>query len=155
VKLGRIGRGGNYFGLSGGVIVWNKHGTAFGDGEVAICNTHQSVRIFDYTWNGMIQENMKSKEIRIHSCQKPVALYKYILNKYAVNGNNILDTHGGSFSHAIAAYDLGFDLDIIELDPDYYNAGKFRFNAHITKCEEIKQLGYAKSEISKINPILF
>ena len=41
--------GGNYFGLKGGVIAWNKNGTAFGEGEVAICTTHNSVRFFEYT----------------------------------------------------------------------------------------------------------
>lgn len=95
------------------------------------------------------------KDGRIHPTQKPIALYKWLLTNYAKKGQKILDTHGGSFSHAIAAYDLGFDLDIIELDEDYFNAGKSRFEAHVLKCEEIKSLGFAKTALNNINPTLF
>ena len=69
VSKNQIIWGGNYFGLAGGVIVWDKNGTAFGDGEIAICSTHKSVRIFEFTWNGMIQGDMKNKEVRIHPTQ--------------------------------------------------------------------------------------
>lgn len=92
---------------------------------------------------------------RFHPTQKPVALYKWLLEKYAKQGDKILDTHGGSMSIAIACYDLGFSLDLYELDKDYYEAGKKRVTEHITKCEEIKELGYAKTELNKINPTLF
>jgi len=122
--------GGNFFGISGGVIAWNKHGTAFGEGEIAICNTHKSVRFFDYTWNGMIQENMKYKEQRIHPTQKPVALYKWLLSKYAKKGWVILDTHLGSGSSAIAAHELGFNFVGYKLDTDYYNDALKRLHRH-------------------------
>ena len=58
--------GGNYFGFKGGYICWDKQGTVFGDAELAFCSVIKSVRIFKYRWNGMLQENMKQKEIRIH-----------------------------------------------------------------------------------------
>ena len=125
-----IAWGGNYFGLSGGVIVWQKNGSAFGEGEVAICNTHKSVRFFEYTWNGMLQEDMKNKEVRIHPTQKPVALYKWLLDKYAKKGDKILDTHLGSGSIAIACHDYGFDLVGCELDTDYFNAASQRLKNH-------------------------
>ena len=127
--------GGNYFGISGGVIVWDKNATAFGDGEVAICSTHKSVRIFKYTWNGMLQENMSNKEIRIHPTQKPVALYKWLLDKYAKSGDKILDTHLGSGSIAIACHDYGFDLTACELDAEYYEAALKRYNNHIQQIK--------------------
>ena len=130
VSKNQIVWGGNFFGLSGGVIAWNKNGTAFGEGEVAICSTHKSVKFFEFTWNGMIQGNMKDKEVRFHPTQKPVALYKWLLSNYAKPGDRILDTHGGSMSIAIACYDLGFDLDLTELDKDYYDAGVARFERH-------------------------
>jgi len=150
VSKNQIVWGGNFFGLSGGVIAWNKNGTAFGEGEVAICSTHKSVRFFEYTWNGMLQGDMKNKEHRIHPTQKPVALYKWILNKYAKikcdhkheehyrhlcsdckNSNvKILDTHLGSGSIAIACHDLGFDLTACELDTEYYDAAMKRINNH-------------------------
>jgi site-specific DNA-methyltransferase (adenine-specific) len=68
---------------------------------------------------------------RIHPTQKPVALYKWLLKNYAKEGDKILDTHGGSMSIAIACHDMGFDLDLWELDEDYYNAGVKRYQNHI------------------------
>ena len=135
VELNRVAKnwivwGGNFFGLKGGVIAWNKNGTAFGEGEVAICSTHASVRFFEHTWNGMLQQDMKNKEHRIHPTQKPVALYKWLLHNYAKEGDKILDTHGGSMSIAIACHDMNFDLDLWELDPEYYQKGVERFNQH-------------------------
>ena len=125
--------GGNYFGLKGGVIAWNKNGTAFGEGEVAICTTHNSVRFFEYTWNGMLQGNMKNKEVRVHPTQKPIELYDYILTRYAKPNFKILDTHLGGGSIAIAV-DKANTLDKknltfvgIELDPDYYHDAVERF----------------------------
>ena len=70
----------------------------------------------------MRQGNMKNKETRIHPTQKPVALYKWLLSRYAKPGDRILDTHGGSGSSVIACNDLGFDIVWIEKDEDYYNA---------------------------------
>jgi site-specific DNA-methyltransferase (adenine-specific) len=127
IELERISKnqivwGGNYLGLCGGAIVWNKNGTAFGEAELAICSTHKSVKIFEYTWNGMIQGDMKNKEYRIHPTQKPVKLYEWILTNYAKQGDKILDTHLGSGSHAIACNNLGFELTACELDKDYFDA---------------------------------
>ena len=68
---------------------------------------------------------------KIHPTQKPVALYRWLLQNYAKPGWKILDTHGGSMSIAIACDIEGFDLDICELDPDYFAAGKKRFENHL------------------------
>ena len=130
VSKNQIVWGGNYFGLCGGVIVWNKNGTAFGEGEIAICSTHKSVRIFEFTWNGMLQGDMKNKETRIHPTQKPVALYKWILDKYAKEGEKILDTHLGSGSIAIACHDYGFELTACELNSEYYEKAIQRIKNH-------------------------
>ena len=64
---------------------------------------------------------------KIHPTQKPVALYKWLLSNYAEPGDKILDTHLGSGSSRIAAYDLGFDFYATELDKDYFNAQEKRF----------------------------
>ena len=125
--------GGNFFPITGGAIVWNKNGTAFGEAEMAICSTHKSVKIFEYTWNGMLQQDMANKERRIHPTQKPVALYKWLLTNYAKPGDKILDTHLGSGSSRIAAYDMGFDFWGYELDADYFADEEARFKAHISK----------------------
>jgi site-specific DNA-methyltransferase (adenine-specific) len=71
-----------------------------------------------------------SKEKRFHPTQKPVALYKWILNNYAKEGDRILDTHLGSGSIAIACHDLGFELTGIELDGFYYEKAKERLKLH-------------------------
>ena len=75
----------------------------------------------------MIQGDMKNKERRIHPTQKPVALYKWLLQNYAKSGDKILDTHLGSGSSRIAAYELGFDFYGTELDKDYFDAQEKRF----------------------------
>jgi len=68
---------------------------------------------------------------RFHPTQKPIALYKWLLENYAKKGDKILDTHLGSGSSRIAAYDLGFDFTGYELDADYFAAGEKRFKEHI------------------------
>ena len=140
IELKRVSKnqiiwGGNYFGLKGGVIAWNKYGTAFGEGEIAICSTHNSVRFFNYVWNGMLQGDMKNKEHRIHVTQKPVALYKWLLKNYGFNKDGskrtILDTHFGSLSIGIACADMGFDLTAYEIDSDYFNSAVKRLDNHV------------------------
>ncbi len=136
ISKNQIVWGGNFLGLCGGVIVWQKNGTAFGEAEIAICSTHKSVQIFEYTWNGMIQQDMKNKEQRIHPTQKPVALYEWLLSKYAKPNDKIIDTHGGSGSIAIAVDKANtldktnYSLDIIELDKDYFDASLNRFKQY-------------------------
>jgi site-specific DNA-methyltransferase (adenine-specific) len=67
---------------------------------------------------------------RFHPTQKPVALYKWLLSRYAKPGWKILDTHGGSLSIAIACEELGLDLTACEIDQDYYNAGMERIREY-------------------------
>ena len=122
--------GGNFFGLKGGYLCWNKEGTAFGEAELAYCSMFNAVYIYKHTWNGMIQQNMKHKEVRIHPTQKPVDLYMWLLKNYAKQGDKILDTHLGSGSSAIAADIMGFDFTGYEIDKDYYEAALDRFNRH-------------------------
>ena len=67
---------------------------------------------------------------RIHPTQKPVQLYKWLLQNYAKEGDTILDTHFGSLSIGIACHDMKFDLTAIELDKDYYEQAKQRLIYH-------------------------
>ena len=128
VSKNQIIWGGNWFGLKGGYICWNKYGTAFGQAELAYCSLIKSVRVFEYQWNGMLQEDMKNKEERIHPTQKPVALYKWLLHNYAKKGQKILDTHLGSGSIGIACYYFGVDLVGIEIDKQYFEKAKERID---------------------------
>jgi len=120
----------NNFNLSGGRICWDKKGTAFGRAELAYYSNSKSVNVCEIVWNGMIQQDMKNKEHRIHPTQKPVKLYEWLLMNYAKEGDKILDTHLGSGSIAIACHNLGYDLTACELDKDYYNAAIKRIQQH-------------------------
>ena len=126
----------NCFDLSGGRIYWNKNVTmpTYSDGELAYCSLINSVKSVTITWHGMIQENMKQKEIRIHPTQKPVALYRWLLQNYAKPGDKIIDTHSGSGSCAIACHLEKFEFLAIEKDEDYYKAS-------VKRLEEIRQQG--------------
>jgi site-specific DNA-methyltransferase (adenine-specific) len=128
----------HYLPPSMGWIVWDKDNgaTKFSDAELAFSSFDRALRIWKYTWNGMIQGDMKNKEIRIHPTQKPVKLYEWLLSNYAKEGDKILDTHLGSGSSAIAAHYGGFDFVGTELDEDYYKAATERFNNE-TKQESL------------------
>ena len=123
----------NNFNLSGGRICWDKKGTAFGRGELAYYSGSKSVNICEIVWNGMLQHDMKNKEVRIHPTQKPVKLYEWLLMNYAKEGDKILDTHLGSGSIAIACHNLGFELTACELDKDYFEASIKRIKNHIAQ----------------------
>jgi site-specific DNA-methyltransferase (adenine-specific) len=112
-------------------IVWDKRNgdNDFADCELAWTSFKTAVRQFTFRWAGMLQGNMKNKEIRIHPTQKPVALYTWLLNNYAKKGDKILDTHVGSASSLIACHKLGFEYWGFELDPDYYALATARLEA--------------------------
>lgn len=116
-------------------IVWDKLNgdNDFADCELAYCSFKTAVRKFEFRWHGMLQGDMKNKENRIHPTQKPVSLYKWLLDKYAKSGNKILDTHLGSGSIAIACHDYGFELTACELDPDYYASAIERIKNHVAQ----------------------
>lgn len=110
-------------------VFWYKHQpvVTFSDGELAWTSFIKTAKCFDYPFFGT---NGQDKGKKIHPTQKPVALYKWLLKNYAKPGDKILDTFGGSMSIAIACHDMGFDLDLWELDVDYYAAGVSRFEQH-------------------------
>jgi len=116
--------------LTGGRLCWDKKGTAFGRAELAYLSMTKSVNICEIVWNGMLQYDMKNKETRIHPTQKPVLLYRWLLENYAEKGMKILDTHGGSMTIAKACDMEGYDLDICEIDKTYFDNGVNAFNEY-------------------------
>ena len=72
---------------------------------------------------------------KIHPTQKPIYLYKFILDNYAKQGDKILDTHLGSGSIAIACHDYGFELTACELNFDYYNKAVERIKNHVSQTK--------------------
>lgn len=124
--------GANFFNLQGGMLYWHKHVTmpTYSQGELAWLSWLNKIDFVDIPWHGMIQHDMKNKEIRIHPTQKPVKLYEWLLMNYAKKGDKILDTHLGSGSIAIACHNLGFDLTACEIDKDYFDAAMKRLEQH-------------------------
>jgi site-specific DNA-methyltransferase (adenine-specific) len=135
--------GGNYFSdylpPSRGFICWDKRTSEamsndFADCELAWVSPELGVaRMYRFLWNGMLQGNMMDKEDRIHPTQKPVALYRWIYHKYIDPKKGrckILDTHAGSGSSFIAAYDMSLDYVGFEIDPQYHEAALKRYAKH-------------------------
>jgi site-specific DNA-methyltransferase (adenine-specific) len=123
--------GGNYFELptSQYFAIWDKGETMYGR-DFAECE-------FAWVRSGgtRIYKKSPNQPDRIHPTQKPVALYKWILDKYAKQGDKILDTHLGSGSIAIACHDYGFDLTACELDKEYYDKAIERIKNHTNQTK--------------------
>ena len=148
IELNRVAEnviiwGGNYFGLPPArcFFIWDKQqpkGISFADCEYAWTTIDDSARIFRTRPQGV------DKDGRIHPTQKPVALYKWLLQNYAKPGQTIFDSHVGSGSIRIACYDLGFSFEGCEIDKDYWQAQEDRFIKHkaqgrLFEPEEIRQ----------------
>lgn len=110
-------------------IVWDKENgeTDFADCELAWTSFNKAVRKFKWKWQGMLQQNMKDKQERIHPNEKPIQLYEWLLKNYAKKGDKIIDTHFGSGSIALAVDKVNkldkmdLHLTAIELDEYYYD----------------------------------
>lgn len=131
VSIKQIVWGGNYFTEylqpSGGWVTWEKgvpDGMSLSQCELAWTNCLNSIRHIRLMWAGY----KKCEDTdRIHPTQKPVKLYRWLLENYAKPSQRILDTHLGSGSSAIAAHYFGCDFVGCELDKDYFEAAKKRF----------------------------
>ena len=131
VSKNQIIWGGNYFTdklpISRCWICYDKkqpENNSFGKFELAWCSFDKIPLKFEY------YPTHVNQGLRIHPTQKPVALYKWILDKYAQQGDKILDTHLGSGSIAIACHDYGFDLTACELDKEYFDKAMQRITNH-------------------------
>ena len=56
-----------------------------------------------------------------HPTEKPLDLYKWLLERYCPPGGTILDPTAGSFNSCFAAYDLGLHAIGIEKDDGFYS----------------------------------
>ena len=149
----------NYFDyqFATGRIVWDKcnGNSSFSDCEIAATNLFSSARMFRYMWSGMMQGksitegdtmqgNKSLNEKRIHPTQKPVALYDWIFKNYAEPGQKILDTHLGSGSSRIAAYEAGLGFIGFEIDPFYFQLEEERFSEHTSQTSLFHMEGKKK-----------
>ncbi|BAP30097.1 modification methylase [Chryseobacterium sp. StRB126] len=133
VSKNQIIWGSNYFDLppTRCNIIWDKKQTNFtgADFELAWTSFDKASKAFRLS---RVEAYTNGK---IHPTQKPVALYTWLLDKYAKHGDKILDTHLGSGSIAIACYDYGFELTACELDEDYYNDSINRIKNHVSQLK--------------------
>ena len=138
VSKNQIIWGGNYMTEhltpSMGWIIWDKgqRGFSLADGEMAWTSFNKAMRIFEFSRAGCIKSNNTMIE-KFHPTAKPFELYKYCLDKYAKQGDKILDTHLGSGSIAIACHDYKFELTACELDPEYFEKAKQRIINHVAQ----------------------
>lgn len=122
--------GGNYFNLPPCrcFLIWRKltisEAFSMAMAEYAWTNFNNNAKVFEYAPQG-------NKETRFHPTQKPITLYKWCLSLFAQKGWKLFDSHGGSMSSAIAAYQLGYDMDICELNDFYFAKGKERVEKHM------------------------
>lgn len=121
-----------YLPPSMGWIVWRKDRGNFSssDAELAYSSFNRALR--EFTKNPLV---LVREGGTIHPTQKPVALYKWLLDKYAKEGDKILDTHLGSGSIAIACHDYDFELTACELDKDYYAKSIERIKRHTNQLK--------------------
>jgi site-specific DNA-methyltransferase (adenine-specific) len=123
VSKNQIIWGGNYFSLppTRCFLVWRK---------LTISETF-TMAMCEYAWTSF-NDNAKWIELvpqgkdRFHPTQKPVALYEWILNHYAKEGDRILDTHVGSASSLVACRNTGHPYVGFEIDEEYYKKSKER-----------------------------
>lgn len=127
VSQNQIIWGGNYFGLppTRCVIIWDKgegfYNRTYAEAELAWTSFDKNVKIFKR--DPLAKGDYHGK---IHPTQKPIALYRWLLQHYAKPGDKIIDTHVGSASSLIACHEKGFQYVGFELDPDYYSAANAR-----------------------------
>lgn len=105
-----------------GRIVWDKGNSSGVGSDCELASQFKDVRVVKYYLQNIGFIRSDRDDPKIHPCQKPVALYNWLLANYAKRGQTILDTHLGSGSSAIACHYAGCPLVACEIDLDYFNA---------------------------------
>lgn len=129
VSKNQIIWGGNYFDLppTRCFLVWKKltisENFSMAMAEYAWTSFNENAKVFEAAPQG-------NTEKRFHPTQKPVSLYAWLFKHYAKQGDKILDTHLGSGSSRIAAYDAGLDFWGYEIDKVYFDLQEERFERH-------------------------
>ena len=130
--------GGNYFAdyleATMGWLIWVKNANGnFSDGELAWTSWNKAIKKYEYTWNGMIQGNMKEKEERVHPTQKPLPLMINILEDHTTPTDLICDPFMGSGTTLVAAKALGRKAVGFEINPKYCTIAAERLKAVQTR----------------------
>lgn len=128
---------------SAGRIIWNLlRDNDFSACQIMWTDLFQKIEYFEYLWSGMMQGtginkrtqigNKALNQKRIHPSEKPIIVYRYLLQKYAQPGWKIFDSHLGSGALAIACFEEGFPLTATEKDSDIFNDANNRFKQHVS-----------------------
>jgi site-specific DNA-methyltransferase (adenine-specific) len=125
--------GANYFNCfsgNNGAIIWDKLQPLPTSSQCEIASYSRLKKVFKYTqrWT-----NFVNTKISNHPTEKPLELYRYLLDNFAKENDKILDTHLGSGSIAIACHDYGFELTACELDKEYYDKAIQRIKNHVSQ----------------------
>lgn len=139
VSKNQIIWGGNYFELppTKCFLIWDKkqpEGISFASCEFAWTSFNTVAKTFYYS-------PFADKDNRIHTTQKPVALYEWILTRYAKDGDIILDTHVGSASSLIACHNTNHKFVGFELDEHYYKLSKERLDRELAQMNLFDFIG--------------
>lgn len=112
-------------------LIWYKgqQDLTMSDAEMIWTNLDIVTRVITINRAELIKQNT------FHPTEKPYKIYRYIMTKFLNPNSKILDTHLGSGSSRIAAYDLGFDFYGCELDKDYFDAQEKRFSTHLLQTK--------------------
>lgn len=125
-----------------GFVVWRKpHFPTMADAELAWTSFNRNARVFD---------SVRAPDEKIHVCQKPVTLYRWLLSNYAKPGDRILDTHMGSGSIAIACHYARHHLTACEIDQDYFNAACKRVMAETSQVEMSFAVSAPQAEVATL-----
>jgi len=142
VSPNQIVWGGNYYlrylGDCRGPIIWDKgqHGFTLADGEFAWSSFDRPLRICP-CGKSIRSADKKNVDGRWHQNQKPLYLYRWLLERYAKKGDTILDTHLGSGTHAMACLSLGFELTACEINKEYFDEAVVRINNYLSSHEKL------------------
>jgi len=127
-------------------LVWDKDNSGdFADCELAWTSFKTAVRKFKWRWNGMLQEDMRHKEERIHPTQKPVPLFIQILEKYSKPGDLVLDPFLGSGTTAIACLRTGRHFIGIEKHEPYFLKAQERIDKERQQARLISRFDFEEA----------
>lgn len=111
-------------------IVWDKDNSGnYADCELAWTSFSSAIKQYRWRWNGMLQQDMKNKEHRIHPTQKPVKLFEMILRDfYKQKGLTgvVADFYSGSGTTAIACDNLSIPFLCVEKGLEYWEKSNKR-----------------------------
>ena len=139
VSVNQVIWGGNYFDLppTRGIYCWNKNQpwNNFSQFELAWTSFDIPAKLFTKSNRGG-----RNNEEKIHPTQKPVSLYRDILQHFANENDKIFDSHAGSGSLALACFELKLDYVGCEIDHTYHSSALQRINNHVNDYAPVTEI---------------